>query len=131
MLVGGGHAHVHVLTAFAAQPVPGARITLITRDLATPYSGMLPGTVAGLYRPEQAHVDLVHLAAATGTRLIHAEATGLDRTHKRVLLADGSTVAYGIVSLDIGIAPSLDAIKGAARTRHRGEADRPVSGEVR
>ena len=57
VLVGGGHAHVHVLTAFAAQPVPGARLTLITRDLATPDSGMLPGTVAGLYRPEQAHVE--------------------------------------------------------------------------
>ena len=113
VLVGGGHAHVHVLTAFAAQPVPGARLTLITRDLATPYSGMLPGTVAGLYRPEQAHVDLVRLTAATGTRLIHAEATGLDRMHKRVLLADGSAVAYGVVSLDIGITPSLAAIKGA------------------
>src|SRR5882724_8077338 len=78
VLVGGGHAHVHVLTAFAKRPEPGVRVTLITRDLATPYSGMLPGVVAGLYRAEDAHIDLVQLAAATGARLVHAEATGLD-----------------------------------------------------
>jgi selenide,water dikinase len=115
VLVGGGHAHVHVLTAFAARPVAGVQITLITRDLATPYSGMLPGTVAGLYRPEQAHIDLVRLAAATDARLIHAETMGLDRWQKRVLMPDGRTLAYGIVSFDIGIAPSLDAIPGAAQ----------------
>src|ERR1700754_4931438 len=86
VLVGGGHAHVHVLAAFAMRPEPGVRLTLISRDLATPYSGMLPGVVAGLYTVEQAHIDLVRLAAATGTRLIHANAIGLDRNSKRVQL---------------------------------------------
>ena len=90
VLVGGGHAHVHVLKAFGLRPEPGVRVTLITRELQTPYSGMLPGVVAWLYAPEEAHIDLPRLAAATGARLIHAEAIGLDRAAKRVLLADGS-----------------------------------------
>ncbi len=114
VLVGGGHAQVHVLRAFAARPLQGARVTLVTRDLMMPYSGMLPGVLAGLYTSEQAHIDLVRLAEATGTRLIHAEATGIDRANKRVLLASGGAVAYGIVSIDVGIAPSLEQIDGAA-----------------
>jgi selenide,water dikinase len=114
VLVGGGHAHVHVVTAFAMRPEPGVRITLIARDLMTPYSGMLPGVVAGLYTSEQAHIDLVRLAAATGTRLIHAEAVGFDRVDKRVLLAGRAPIAYDIASIDVGIEPALEQIAGAA-----------------
>jgi len=114
VLVGGGHTHVHVLAAFAMRPLPGVRLTLVTRDLMTPYSGMLPGVIAGLYTSEQAHIDLVRLAAATSTRLIHAEAIGLDRANKRVLLAGRPPIAYDMVSIDVGIAPALAAIAGAA-----------------
>src|SRR5215510_83421 len=110
VLVGGGHAHVHVLARFATRPEPGVRLTLITRDLATPYSGMRPGVVAGLYGVEEAHIDLVRLAAVTGTRLVHAEAIGLDREHKRVALAHRPPVAYDIVSIDVGITPALPSM---------------------
>jgi selenide,water dikinase len=113
VLVGGGHAHVHVLKAFAMLPEPGVRITLITRDLETPYSGMLPGVIAGLYTVDEAHIDLIRLAAATGTRLIHAEASGLDRVNKRVELVGRPPLAYDLVSIDVGITPALSAIEGA------------------
>lgn len=115
VLVGGGHAHVHVLTNLAMRPLPGVRLTLIARDLATPYSGMLPGVIAGLYTAEQAHIDLVRLAAATGTRLIHAEANGIDRANKRVMLADGPPIAYDLLSLDVGVVPALASIAGAEK----------------
>jgi len=114
VLLGGGHAHVHVLAAFAMRPMPGVRLTLVTRDLNTPYSGMLPGIIAGLYEPAKAHIDLVRLSAATGTRLVHAEATGLDRANKRVLLKNRPPLAYDLVSIDVGITPDLKMIAGAA-----------------
>jgi len=123
LLLGGGHAHVHVIKAFAERPLRGVRVTLITRDLETPYSGMLPGVVAGLYAPQEAHIDLVRLAAVTETRLIHAEAIGIDRGAKRVLLAGRPPVAYDILSIDVGITPDLASIPGAAE---HGIAVKPI-----
>jgi len=123
VLVGGGHAHVHVLKAFAMRPESGVRLSLMARDLETPYSGMLPGVVAGLYPPERAQIDLVRLTAATGARLIHAEAIGLDRERKRVQLAGRAPIAYDVLSIDVGIVPDLASITGAAE---RGIAVKPI-----
>lgn len=47
LLVGAGHAHVAVLRRFGLRPPPGVRLALLTREADTPYSGMLPGVVAG------------------------------------------------------------------------------------
>jgi selenide,water dikinase len=123
VLVGGGHAHVHVLKTFAMRPEPAVRLSLIARDLETPYSGMLHGVVAGLYEREQAEIDLVRLATATGARLIHAEAIGIDRERKRVQLAGRAPIAYDVLSIDVGIVPDLANIRGAAE---HGIAVKPI-----
>ena len=65
---------------FGMRPEPGVRLTLVTRDVETPYSGMLPGYVAGFYTRRECHIDLARLAAFAGARLVHAEAVGLERT---------------------------------------------------
>ena len=114
VLVGGGHAHVHVLKRFGMRPQPGVRVTLIARDVETPYSGMLPGYVAGLYSFSECHIDLVRLARFAGARLIHDEAIGLDRAARHVLCRGHPPIRYDIVSLDIGSTPRLDDVPGAA-----------------
>ncbi|HVB14953.1 MAG TPA: selenide, water dikinase SelD [Stellaceae bacterium] len=114
VLIGGGHAHVHVLKRFGMRPAAGVRVTLIARDVETPYSGMLPGYVAGHYRFEECHIDLVRLARFADARLIRDEATGLDRAARQVTCRAHPPIRYDIVSLDIGSTPGLDDVPGAA-----------------
>ncbi len=113
VLIGGGHAHVEVLRSAVMAPFCGARLTLVTRDIATPYSGMIPGYLAGHYTRAEAHIDLVPLAARAGARVIHAAAAGLDPEARQVHFDDRPPLRFDVVSLDIGSRPASDGIAGA------------------
>jgi len=115
VLIGGGHAHVHVLKRFGEAPRAGVRVTLVARDLRTPYSGMIPGFVAGLYGFDDCHIDLPSLCRRWNIRLVAGEAVALDRDRRRVRLADGQDLPWDLLSLDIGAAPHLGALPGADR----------------
>lgn len=113
VLVGGGHSHVYVLKAFGERPMAGVRLTLVSRRRETPYSGMLPGHMAGFYSHAQCHLDLARLAAFAGARLVVAEAVGLDRNARLLHLEDGTALPYDLLSLDIGSTPRTDDVPGA------------------
>jgi selenide,water dikinase len=113
VLIGGGHSHVAVLKRFGMKPEPGIRLTLITRDLLTPYSGMIPGYIANHYSAAEAHIDLRPLAAFANARIIHAAATGLDLQNNYVQVAGRPSVAFDLVSVDTGSTPSTADIVGA------------------
>lgn len=114
VLVGGGHAHTLVLRMWGMDPQPGVRLTLISPEPMTAYSGMLPGLVAGHYRRGDLDIDLVRLARFAGARLILARATGIDRGRRRVQVEGRAPVAYDLMSIDVGVTSDMPALPGFA-----------------
>uniref|UniRef100_A4WYQ9 FAD/NAD(P)-binding domain-containing protein n=1 Tax=Cereibacter sphaeroides (strain ATCC 17025 / ATH 2.4.3) TaxID=349102 RepID=A4WYQ9_CERS5 len=112
VLIGGGHAHALVLHGWV--PTPEVRVTLVNPNPTAPYTGMLPGHVAGHYSRDEMMIDLAALAGRRGARLVLDRATGLDRAARRVLLADGEALPYDVASIDVGISSDLPSVPGAA-----------------
>ncbi len=114
VLAGGGHAHVEVLRAFAMRPLEGVRLTLVAPDSQTPYSGMLPGHIAGLYSKDETFIDVRRLASVSGARFICAAACGVDLGERRLLLEGRPSVRFDALSLNLGSTPPFFDIPGAA-----------------
>lgn len=107
VLAGAGHTHAHVLRMWRMAPLADVRLTCVSPYPVAAYSGMLPGTLAGLYEPAQMEIDLVRLCAAAGARLIVAPIAGLDLARRSVRFEDRPDVPFDVLSLGLGSQPKL------------------------
>ncbi len=113
VLVGGGHSHAIALRMWAMNPLPGLRVTLITDTSHTPYSGMLPGHVAGFYSFAETHIDLRRLTQFAQVEMYLDRAIGLDLEQQQVICQHHPPVNFDYLSLDIGSTPATISVPGA------------------
>ncbi|SHF26285.1 selenophosphate synthase [Ruegeria intermedia] len=114
VLIGGGHTHALVLRKWGMNPLPGVRVTVINPGPTPPYSGMLPGFVAGHYAREDLDIDLVRLARFAGARLILGPATGLDPERRVVQVPGHPEIGFDVASVNVGITSDMPDLPGFA-----------------
>lgn len=112
VLIGGGHAHALVMRAWGMDPLPGARLTVINPGPTAPYTGMLPGHVAGHYTRDDLDIDLVRLARFAGARLIDGAVDRIDAGARRLHIAGWGDLDYDVASIDVGITAEMPEIPG-------------------
>ncbi|MEO5882171.1 MAG: FAD-dependent oxidoreductase [Caldimonas sp.] len=102
VLVGAGHAHAEVLRDWAEAPVPDVELVVVSPEPLAPYSGMVPGWLAGAYRYEEIVLDFPALCAAAGARWVVGELDAIDPSRRRLRLGDGEELGYDLLSLNVG-----------------------------
>ena len=113
VLAGGGHAHALVIRKWGMQPVPGVKLTLVSPDPLAPYSGMLPGMIAGHYDADDIHIDLVKLCLWANVRFICSAVTGVDPENRKLSLTDRPDLEYDVLSINTGSTPQY-SVPGVA-----------------
>ncbi|MEP6545740.1 FAD-dependent oxidoreductase [Microcoleus vaginatus GB1-A2] len=99
---------------FGIKPLPGVRLTLISDVLHAPYSGMLPGHVAGFYDYDECHIDLRSLAEFAGCQILIDRAIAIDLNKNLVICQTRPPVNFDLLSVDIGSTPATLSVPGAA-----------------
>jgi pyridine nucleotide-disulfide oxidoreductase family protein len=112
VLLGAGHAHVHVLAQLAQNRPADLDITVVSPYPFQTYSGMTPGLVAGHYTEAECQIPLEPLVRAAGARWLPARCTGVAPEASTVQLAASSHAAnpaalpealrYDLLSVDTG-----------------------------
>jgi NADH dehydrogenase FAD-containing subunit len=108
VLVGAGHAHMTVLKQLADFTADGHRVTVIGPGPHHYYSGMGPGMLSGIYRPEEIRFNVKDTAVARGARFIEDVVIGVDPAKKELQLQGGEQTAYDVVSFNTGSGVPID-----------------------
>ena len=118
LLIGGGHTHALVLHQLSKRPIQTAEIYLINPSSKAPYTGMLPGFVAGHYQRADVEIDMLKLARAAGANIILDEVTKIDCKGKLALFRERPALSFDLASINIGITSNLPELPGFDRFGH-------------
>lgn len=116
VLIGGGHAHAQVLRALNQKVRPSnLKVTLIDVQRHASYSGMVPGCVTKLYKPEETLLHLEPLCKWAGIDFVNDEVVDIDLEMKCLIMKNSNEcIAFDAVSVDIGsTSRGLDETPGA------------------
>lgn len=102
VFAGGGHAHLYSLRRTIQLTEQGYDVVLINPSRFLYYSGMAPGLVSRIYRPEQDRIDVKYLVEKGGGRFIKDRIYEIKSKEQEVVLDSGEVIHYDAMSVCLG-----------------------------
>ncbi len=102
VFVGGGHAHLTALLHLDRYVQKEHRVTLISPSAYHYYSGMGPGLLSGIYRPQEVRFHVKKLAQDRGGLFLEDRVVKIDPFRRSLTLSSGEGVHYDVVSFNTG-----------------------------
>ena len=102
VFVGGGHAHLTALLQLKDYIDCGHQVTLISSSAYHYYSGMGPGMLSGIYRPQEIRFHVKKLAEDRGASFVEDRVVRINPSERTVFLSSGGSLKYDVVSFNTG-----------------------------
>jgi NADH dehydrogenase FAD-containing subunit len=102
VLAGGGHAHLTVLLNLAHYIERGHRATVIMPSSHQYYSGMGPGMLSGIYRPQEVRFNIRKMVQDRGGAFLEDKVTRINAEGRILGLQSGQEIPYDVVSFNTG-----------------------------
>ena len=99
ILIGAGHANIEVIKYLGRLKLQGLRITLVSKNFYTTYSGMVPGYIEGIYSWDEINIDLIKLSYQYNINIIVAEAINISAKEKKIYLKDRAPMKFDFLSI--------------------------------
>ena len=115
VLLGAGHSNIEVIRYLGKQKLKGLRITLVSNDTYTTYSGMVPGYIEGKYNWNEINIDLIKLCYKNNIKIVIAEVSRISGKQNKVFLKKRPPIEFDILSVNLGIRSNTEDIIGAEK----------------
>lgn len=117
IMIGAGHSNLVAIAELLPRTSCAYKVILLSDVNLAPYSGMLPGFLAGIYSEEEILFDLKRLRDYYGFELIIEAAVEVNSAQNTVRLSSGAVLHYDCLTINTGISPTplLSDNKGAEK----------------
>jgi NADH dehydrogenase FAD-containing subunit len=102
VFVGGGHAHLTCLKSLHEFGKLGHNVALISPSPYHYYSGMGPGMLSGIYRPQEVRFNIKKMTEDRGATFKEGKVVRIDPNRRFLFLASGEEIPYDVVSFNTG-----------------------------
>ena len=110
VFVGAGHAHLTALARCREYISRGHQVTVINPSPYHYYSGMGPGMLSGIYRPQDIRFHIKKMVEERGAAFLQNAVIGIDPRKRLLRLADGAEAGYDVVSFNTGSGVPADGL---------------------